>query len=452
MQVTETLSDGLKREFKVVVPLSDLAARLDSKLAEMKDRVQLKGFRPGKVPVTHIKKVYGKSVMAETIETMVREANAKIITDNNLKLAMEPKINMPEDQAEIEKVISGTSDLSYTVALEVLPAIQLADFKTISLERPVADVADDEVNETLERLASQSRPFTPKAEGAAVENDDKVTISFTGKLEGEPFEGGTGEDIGVNVGSKTFIPGFEEQLIGMKAGENRVINVRFPNNYLSEKLAGKEATFDVTAKSIEVPGKVEINDELAKTAGMESLDKLKEAIRDQLTKNHAAASRAKLKRQLLDKLDEMHKFAPPPTMLEEEFNAVWSQVTADLDSQNRTFADENTTEEKAREEYRVIADRRVRLGLVLAEIGEKNQIKIADEELSRAVVEQARQYPGQEQQVWDYYRKNPQAMAQLRAPLFEEKVVDFISELASVTEKKVSREDLFKQDDEKTAA
>ena len=452
MQVTETLSDGLKREFKVVGPLSDLAARLDSKLSEMKDRVQLKGFRPGKVPVAHIKKVYGKSVMAETIETMVREANAKIITDNNLKLAMEPKVNLPENQDEIEKVISGTSDLSYTVALEVLPKIELADFKTISLERPVADVTDEEVNETLERLASQSRPFHPKAEGSAVENDDKVTISFTGKLDGVPFEGGTGEDIGVNVGSKTFIPGFEEQLIGMKAGENRVINVRFPNNYLSEKLAGKEATFDVTAKSIEAPGKVEINDDLAKVAGMESLDKLKEAIRDQLTRNHTAASRSKLKRQLLDKLDTLHKFAPPPSMLEEEFNAVWSQVTADLDSQNRTFADENTTEEKAREEYRVIADRRVRLGLVLAEIGEKNQIKVADEELSRAVVEQARQHPGQEQQVWDYYRKNPQAMAQLRAPLFEEKVVDFISELASVTEKKVSREDLFKQDEDQPAA
>ena len=452
MQVTETLSDGLKREFKVVVPLSDLAARLDSKLAEMKDRVQLKGFRPGKVPVTHIKKVYGKSVMAETIETVVREANAKIITDNNLKLAMEPKVNLPENQEEIEKIISGSSDLSYTVALEVLPKITLADFKTISLERPVADVSEEEVDETLNRLASQSRPFHPKAEDAAVENDDKVTISFTGKLDGVPFEGGTGEDIGVNVGSKTFIPGFEEQLIGMKAGENRIITVRFPNNYLSEQLAGKEATFDVTAKSIEAPGTVELNDDLAKQAGMETLDKLKEAIREQLTKNHTAASRSKLKRQLLDKLDALHKFDPPPSMLEEEFNAVWSQVTGDLDSKNRTFADEGTTEEKAREDYRKIADRRVRLGLVLAEIGEKNQIKVADEELSRAVVDQARQHPGQEQQVWDYYRKNPQAMGQLRAPLFEEKVVDFISELATVTEKKVSREDLFKQDDDQPAA
>ena len=452
MQVTETLSDGLKREYKVVVPKSDLEAKLDSRLAEMKDRVQLKGFRPGKVPVAHIKKIYGKSVMAEAIEAMVRETNAKIIADNSLKLAMEPKVNLPENQDEIEKIIAGGSDLSYTVALEVLPAITLADFKTISLERPVADVAEEEVDETLGRMAAQTRGYHPKGEGAAVENEDKVTISFTGKLDGVPFEGGTGEDIGVNVGSKTFLPGFEEQLIGMKAGENRTITVRFPNNYLSEQLAGKEATFDVTAKSVEAPDTSVIDDELAKKAGLESLEKLKEAVREQLGRNHAVMSRNKLKRELLDKLDALHQFTPPPTMLEEEFTAVWSQVTGDLDANNKKFEDEGTTEEKAREEYRKIADRRVRLGLVLAEIGEKNSIKVSEDELSRAVVDQARQHPGQEQQVWDYYRKNPQAMGQLRAPLFEEKVVDFITELATVTEKKVSREELFKQDDEQPAA
>ena len=452
MQVTETLSDGLKREYKVVVPKSDLEAKLDSRLAEMKDRVQLKGFRPGKVPVAHIKKIYGKSVMAEAIEAMVRETNAKIIADNSLKLAMEPKVNLPENQEEIEKIIAGGSDLSYTVALEVLPAITLADFKTISLERPVADVAEAEVDETLNRMAAQTRGYHPKGDGAAVENEDKVTISFTGKLDGVPFEGGTGEDIGVNVGSKTFIPGFEEQLIGMKAGDDRTITVRFPNNYLSEQLAGKEATFDVTAKSVEAPDTSVIDDELAKKAGLESLEKLKEAVREQLGRNHTVMSRNKLKRELLDKLDALHQFTPPPTMLEEEFTAVWSQVTGDLDANNKKFEDEGTTEEKAREEYRKIADRRVRLGLVLAEIGEKNSIKVSEDELSRAVVDQARQHPGQEQQVWDYYRKNPQAMGQLRAPLFEEKVVDFITELATVTEKKVSREELFKQDDEQPAA
>jgi len=452
MQVTETLSEGLKREFKVVVGKNDLESRLDNRLAEIKDRVRLNGFRPGKVPVAHLKKVYGRSVMAETIEAVVREANAKIVTDHNFKLAMEPKVNLPEDQAEIEKVVSGDADLAYTVALEVLPPIPLADFKSIKLERPVAEVSEEEITDTLKRIAEQGRPYTPKGEGAAVEDGDKVTISFTGTLDGKPFEGGTGEDVGVNVGSKTFIPGFEEQLIGMKAGDTRTVKVRFPTNYLSEQLAGKEAEFEVTAKSIEAPGEVVIDDNLAKTVGMESLEKLREMVKDRLARDHAAMSRAKLKRQLLDQLDELHKFEVPPSMVEEEFNAVWSQVKGDLDAQNRTFADEGTTEEKAQEDYRRIANRRVRLGLVLAEIGEKNNIKVPDEELTRAVVERARQYPGQEQQVWDFYRKNPQAMAQLRAPLFEEKVVDFICELATVTDKPVSREELFKQDEESAAA
>jgi len=452
MQVTETLSEGLKREFKVVVGKNDLESRLDNRLAEIKDRVRLNGFRPGKVPVAHLKKVYGRSVMAETIEAVVREANAKIVTDHNFKLAMEPKVNLPEDQAEIEKVVSGDADLAYTVALEVLPPIPLADFKSVKLERPVAEVSEEEITDTLKRIAEQGRPYTPKGEGGAVEDGDKVTISFTGTLDGKPFEGGTGEDVGVNVGSKTFIPGFEEQLIGMKAGETRTVKVRFPTNYLSEQLAGKEAEFEVTAKSVEAPGEVVIDDNLAKTVGMESLEKLREVVKDRLTRDHAAMSRAKLKRQLLDQLDELHKFEVPPSMVEEEFNAVWSQVKGDLDAQNRTFADEGTTEEKAQEDYRRIANRRVRLGLVLAEIGEKNNIKVPDEELTRAVVERARQYPGQEQQVWDFYRKNPQAMAQLRAPLFEEKVVDFICELATVTDKPVSREELFKQDEETAAA
>jgi len=451
MQVTETVADGLKHEFKVVVPKDDLEARLDSRLSELKDRVQLKGFRPGKVPVGHLKKVYGRAVMAETIEAVVREANAKIVSDHGFKLAMEPKVNLPEDQAEIDKLVSGTADLSYTVALEVLPKIALADFKGISLDREVADVTDDEVMEAIKRIAESNRPYVPKGEGATVADGDKVTISFTGMLDGKPFEGGSGEDVGVNVGSKTFIPGFEEQLIGMKADETRTITVRFPTNYLSEQLAGKEASFEVTAKSIEAPGEIVIDDNLAKSVGLETLDRLREAVKDRLSREHAAMSRAKLKRQLLDKLDALHKFEPPQSMVEEEFNGVWAQVTRDLDASNRTFADENTTEEKAREEYRKIADRRVRLGLVLAEIGEKNNITVSDDELTRAVVERARQFPGQEQQVWDFYRKNPQAMAELRAPIYEEKVVDFICELANVTEKKVTREELFKQDEEAAA-
>ena len=451
MQVTQTHSDGLRHEFKIVVPASDLEARLDNRVSQIKDSVRLNGFRPGKVPPAHLKKIYGRSLMAEAIEALVRETNAKIVTDNGFKLAMEPKVTLPEGKDEIESVFTGQSDLSYTVALEVLPPITLADFKGIKIERPVAEVTAAEIDEAVSRIANQNRPYSAKADEGKVASGDRVTISYVGKIDGEAFEGGTGDDIVVNVGSNTFIPGFEEQLIGMAAGEARTVNVRFPNNYLAEKLAGKDAVFEVTAKSIEAPGEVTIDDAFAKSLGLETLDKLKDAIKDRLTREHAAASRQKLKRVLLDRLDELHKFDAPPTMVEDEFNNVWKTVLSDLESSGKSFADEGTTEEKAKAEYRAIADRRVRLGLVLAEIGEKNNIKVNDEELSRAAADRARQFPGQEQQVWEYYRKNPQALASLRAPIYEEKVVDFIVELASVTDKPVSRDELFREeeDDEK---
>jgi trigger factor len=448
MEITETLSDGLKREFQVQVPAADLEARVTERLGELKDRVQLRGFRPGKVPVAHLKKIYGKAVMAETIETIIRELNAKIVSDRGLKLAMEPKVTIPNEETEVAKVIGGQSDLAYTVALEILPKIELGDFKGLKLEREVADVSDAQVDEALGKIAEQNRPFADKGEGAKVESGDRVVIDFTGSLDGVPFEGGTGGDVGVNVGSGTFIPGFEDQLIGITAGEKRKVKVTFPANYMNAQLAGKDAEFDVTAKSIEAPGTVTLDDAFAKSLGLESLDKLKEAVRGRIQQEHAALSRQRLKRQLLDKLDEMHKFALPPTLAEDEFKNVWNAVESDLKAQGRTFADEGTTEEKAREEYRGIAERRVRLGLVLAEIGERNKITVTEEEIRRAIVERARQVPGREQEVWEYYQKNPAAVAGIRAPIFEEKVVDFLVELAAVTEKQVSREDLLKDDED----
>jgi trigger factor len=453
MQVTETLSDGLKREFQVQVPAADLEARVSERLGELKDRVQLRGFRPGKVPVAHLKKIYGKAVMAETIEAVIRELNAKIVSDRGLKLAMEPKVTIPNEETEVPKVLGGESDLAYTVALELLPKIELGDFKGIKLERQVAEVTDAQIAEALDRIAEQNRPFASKGEGAKVEKGDRVVIDFTGTLDGVPFEGGTGGDVGVNVGSGTFIPGFEDQLIGMAAGEARQVKVTFPENYMNAQLAGKAAEFNVTAKSVEAPGTVTADDAFAKSLGLESLDKLKEAVKGRLQQEHAALSRQRVKRQLLDKLDELHKFALPPTLAEDEFKNVWSAVEGDLKSQGRTFADEGTTEDKAREEYRAIAERRVRLGLVLAEIGERNKITVPEEDITRAIVERARQVPGREQEIWDYYRKNPAAVAGLRAPLFEEKVVDFLLELAAITEKQVSREELLKEEeDEKVAA
>ena len=453
MEVTETLSDGLKREFQVQVPAADLAARVTERLGELKDRVQLRGFRPGKVPVNHLRKLYGKAVMAETIEAVIRELNAKIVSERGLKLAMEPKVTIPNEATAVENVFGGQSDLAYTLALEILPKIELADFQGTKLERQVAEVTDAQINEALDKIAEQNRPFAAKAEGAKAEKGDRVVIDFAGRIDGAPFEGGTGGDVGVNIGAGTFIPGFEDQLVGMAAGATGVVKVTFPENYVNSQLAGKDVEFDVTVKSLEAPGKVTLDDSFAKSLGLESLDKLKEAVKARLQQEHVALSRQKLKRELLDKLDEMHKFALPPTLAEDEFRNVWTAVEGDLKAQGRTFADEGTTEEKAREEYRGIAERRVRLGLVLAEIGEKNKITVTEEEITRAVVERARQIPGREQEIWDYYRKNPAAVAAIRAPIFEEKVVDFLIELAAITEKQVSREDLLKdEEDEKGAA
>ena len=448
MQVTETSSDGLKREFQVVVPAADLMAKADERLNELKGQVRLNGFRPGKVPVAHLKRLYGRSAMAEAIESAVREANTKIVTERGFKLVRDPEVTLPTEESAVQEMIEGKSDLAYKVAIEIMPPIEIADFKGLKVEKLVADVTDAEVDEAVNRIADQNRPFAAKGEGAKAESGDRVVIDFTGKVDGEPFEGGTGGDVAVQIGSGTFIPGFEEQLIGIGAGENRVVTVTFPDQYPAQQLAGKKAEFDVVAKSLEAPTPITVDDEFAKTLGLESLAKLKEIIKERVAREHGMMTRQKLKRELLDGLDKLHKFAPPPSLVEDEFNNVWRTIDEDMKARNRSFEDEGTTEEKAREEYRGIAERRVRLGLVIAEIGERNKVQVTDEELTRAVTERARQVPGREQEVWDYFRKNPQAVASLRAPIFEDKVIDYILELADVSEKKVSKEDLYKEDDE----
>jgi trigger factor len=447
MQVTETLSEGLKREYKVVVPASELDAKVNARLDEMKGRVQIRGFRPGKVPVSHLKRMYGRATMAEVIEATVRDANNQIVSEHGYKLAADPKVTLPTEEGAIQQLIEGKSDLDYTMAIEIVPPIALGDFKTIKLTKLVSDVTDEEVDTALQRIADQNKPFTPKAAGEKAAQGDRVVISYAGTINGEAFEGGTGDDAPVLIGSNTFIPGFEEQLVGIGHGETRTLKVKFPDHYQAEHLAGKDAEFVVAAKSLEAPGTVEINDEFAKTLGLESLDKLRDAVKESLAREHTGMSRQKLKRGLLDELDKMHKFDPPPSLVEEEFDRVWKSVLQEMESEKKTFEDENTTEEKAKAEYRAISERRVRLGLVLAEIGEKNNITVTDEELNRAVMERVRQFPGQEQRVYEYFRKTPQAVAGLRAPIFEEKVVDFLVELASVTEKKVSREELYKEDE-----
>jgi trigger factor len=445
MQVTETLSQGLKREYQVVLPKTELGERADKRLATLKEQTTLKGFRPGKVPLPHLKRVYGRAVMGEVIQEAINEANGKIVQDGGFKLALEPRVTLPEEGEAVKEAVEGRADLAFKVALEILPKIELADFKTLKVTKPVAEPADAEVDEALQRIAEANRPF--KAKDGPAKSGDRVVIGFTGSIDGTPFEGGSAEDVPLVLGSGGFIPGFEEKLEGAKAGDGRTIEVTFPENYSAKHLAGKPAKFEVQVKRVEEPAEIRIDDAFAKTLGLDSLTKLKEQVRERLNRDYAAQSRRKVKRELLDALDKAHKFDVPPTLVQQEFDAIWQQLESDLKTQNKTFADEDTTEEKARAEYQKIAERRVRLGLVIAEIGERNTIKVSDDELSRAVVERARQFPGQERQIWDHFRQNPNALAGLRAPIFEEKVVDFLLELAKVSDKKVDKKELFAEDE-----
>ena len=451
MQVTETLSQGLKREYSIILSADDLGRRLDGQLAEMKEKVRLNGFRPGKVPVAHLKRVYGRSIMADVMQEAINEANKQIVDENGLRLAQEPKVELPADQASIQAALEARGDLSYKVALEVLPKFEIGSFEDLALERPITEVSEPDVATAIDRLADSRRAYTTKAEGAKAAIGDRLTIDFVGTIDGEAFEGGSSKDIKMVLGSNTFIPGFEEQLVGALAGEKRTIRATFPEAYINRKLAGKEATLDVEVKAVEAPDAFAIDDEFAKSLGFESLDKLKEMARANIADDYAKASRAKLKRRLLDALDARYSFELPQGLVDQEFASIWRQVETEQKASGRGFAEENTTEEAARADYRRIAERRVRLGLLLAEAGAKAEVKISDEELTNALVTRARAYPGQEKQVWEFYRKNPQAMAELRAPIYEEKVVDHILGLAKISDVPVGREELLRQDEEEGA-
>ena len=452
MQVTETLSQGLKREYNIVLSASDLASRLDAQLADLKNKVKINGFRPGKVPVAHLKRVYGRSVMSDVVQEAITAANKQIVDDNDLRLAQEPKIELPTDQEAIEAALEARGDLNFKVALEVLPKFEVGEFTDIALERQVADVEESEVETSVQRLAQDQRVYADKPEGAKAETFDRVTVDFVGTLNGEPFEGGTSEGIEVVLGSNTFIPGFEEELLGVTTGERRHVQATFPEAYAERKLAGQKADFDVTVKAVAAPEAFTIDDEFAKKFGAESLDQLKGQMRERIAADYARVSREKVKRKLLDALAARYSFDVPEGLVEQEFASIWAQVEREHKASGRGFAEENTTEEAARAEYRAIAERRVRLGLLLAEVGAKADVKVADQELTQALIARARAFPGQEKQVWDFYRNNQQALAELRAPIYEEKVVDHILGLAKVEDRKVPVKDLMQSDEDETPA
>jgi trigger factor len=450
MQVIETQVDGLRREFAITIPATELDTRLVERLNTMKGEVQIKGFRPGKVPVSYLRRLVGKREMAEIVQSMLSEVARDTLASRGEKAVTQPDYKLPEDEALSEKVLSGSADLSYTMSYEVMPAVELADFKKIAIERPTLDVSDEDIDEQVRQLAEGARSFATK-QGAA-ETGDRLTISYLGKIDGEPFAGGSDDNAVLTIGDGRFIPGFAEQLVGMSSGDSKTITVTFPEDYAAKNLAGKEATFDVTVKALSAADPVAIDDQLAERLGLANLAALRDTVREQVKQQYTFAASQKVKRNLLDVLDKQHDFPLPPALVEQEFDTIWRQISDDLARSGKTFADEGTTEEAARADYRKIAERRVRLGLVMSEIGDRNNIQVTDEETQRALAAHMRQYPGQEQALVDYYRRSPEALAALRAPIFEQKVVDYILELANVTDKPVTKEELLRDDDEEKVA
>lgn len=447
MQVTETLNSGLKREIRITVPAKDMEARLMDRLMDAKGKARINGFRPGKVPVQHLRKMYGKSFMAEVVNEILNDSTRNVIAERGEKAAMQPEVNMTEDEKEAEKVLDGAADFEFSIAYEVIPEFEIKEFSGIKVNRPIVDIPDEEVEEQVRRVADSTRSYESK-KGKA-EDGDKLRINYLGKIDGEPFDGGAAEDSEIVIGSNQFIPGFEGQLIGLKAGDKKTIEVTFPDAYQATHLAGKPAAFDIEVLEVLKPGELEINDEVAKSLGLDTAERLREVVRGQLESQFGQMTRQKVKRQLLDALDQEYKFEAPSKLVEAEFNNIWTQVTRDLEQAGQTFEDEDTTEDEARAEYQRLAERRVRLGLVLAEIGEKAGVTVSDDELQRALFEQIRRYPqNQQQQVFDFYRNNPNALSSIRAPLFEEKVVDHLMEQVDVIDLKVTKEELFAEDDE----
>lgn len=440
MQVTETLSSGLKREFKVMVKANELDVELNRRLNELSGKANIKGFRPGKVPLPHLKRMYGKALMAEVVQKTIDDQSKKVLADRELKPAYQPEIVLPQEEAEVAAIMEGKGDLEFSLAFEVIPTFELKDVSNVELVRHVVEVSDAQVDEALGRLTAQYKSWETKTGKAA--KGDKVTIGFVGKIDGKVFDGGTAAEVPLEIGSGQFIPGFEDQLIGVKADDDLVVKVSFPESYGVKELAGKPAEFDVKVASVEQPKEGVVDDEFAKKVGFEDLPKLKEMIRSRISQEYATMTGMKLKRDVLDALDNLYSFELPERLVEAELGGIWNALANEMKKANKSFADEGTTEEDARKEYRTIAERRVRLGLVLGTLGEKEGIQVNEQELQQSLMARARQFPGQEKQVFDHYRKNPNALIELRGPVFEQKVVDFLVSKAKVTEKAVTREAL----------
>ena len=444
MQIKELKAEGLSHTYAITVPKEDLATKLEAKIKEMQPQVTLKGFRPGKVPVSHIRKMFGQSIMKDVVEETVNETTQQAINDNKIRPAGQPQVDL---RANGEDVTKGEADLEYQLTVESIPDFDPVDPETLKFTRLTHEADDKELEEEVAKLGEGQKSYKKKAKTAKAKKGDAVLIDFVGTVDGEAFDGGAMEGHQLILGSGTFIPGFEDQLIGAKAGDELDVKVTFPEPYQAADLAGKDAVF--ATKVIEVQGEKDavIDDEFAQKFGLADLEALKAAVSDQYKSQLEMQSRMKLKRAILDELDKKHKFDLPPQMVEAEFSNIWTQVQSEKEAGQLDEDDAKKTEKQLEKDYRKIAERRVRLGLVLAEMGQKQEIQISNEELQQAMIAEARQYPGQEQQVIEFYQKNPQAIAQLRAPIYEEKVVDLIIEKAKVTDKKVAKDVLFEEDE-----
>lgn len=435
MQVTETQNEGLKRAYKLTLTAAELEAKVNDKLKEAQPDVQMKGFRKGKVPLALMKKQFGKQVMGEAMQEAVDGAMSQHFEDSGERPAAQPDVKMTnEDWKEGD-------DVELEMAYEALPPIPEVELKDIALERLVVKADDAAVDEALQGLAESAENFKDRKKGSKAKDGDQVVIDFAGKVDGEAFEGGSAEDYPLKLGSNSFIPGFEEQLVGVKAGEEKAVTVSFPEEYQAEHLAGKEAVFDCTIKEVKEPVAAEVDDELAQKYGADDLNALKEQIKERLEEEYKGASRQVLKRQLLDALDKKVSFDLPPSMVEAEAKQIAHQMWHE---DNPDHQGHDHEEIEPTEEHSKLAERRVRLGLLVAEIGKKAEVDVTDQEMTQAVLQQARQYPGQERQFFEFVQQNPQMRDQLRAPIFEDKVVDYVTELAKVTDKEVSKDDLQK--------
>ncbi len=433
MQVTETLNEGLKRGYAITVTAAELEDKVNEKLAEAQPEIEMKGFRKGKVPMPLLKKQFGQRLMGEAMQETIDGAMSKHFEDSGDRPALQPEVKMTnEDWKEGD-------DVEVALSYEALPAIPEVDLKAISLEKLVVKAGAADIEEALSNLAETAQDFEARESGAAAEDGDQVVMDFIGKVEGEAFEGGSAEDYPLVLGSNSFIPGFEEQLVGVKAEEERAVTVSFPEDYQAKHLAGKEAVFDCTIKEVKHPVAAKIDDELAKKFGAEDLAALKTQIGERLETEYAGAARAVMKRALLDELDEAVSFELPPSLVEAEAGQIAHQLWHD---ENPDVQGHDHPEIEPTDEHRKLAERRVRLGLLLADLGQKSEVEVSDAEMTQAIMNQARQYPGQERQFFEFVQQNQQMQQQLRAPLFEDKVVDYVFELASITDKEVGKDDL----------